>query len=203
MAAQLRQRWFFPRRFRRKRCGIDHFRLRPIRQFLGRNKCARRLGHRRALFLQLLLDHALLFRQFAPADFQLAFQIRFAQTPLQFPFAPCADATAHTGDSLPNEMNRAQAGHEDETAHINAEEKNDRADTAHPAEEKFLAERIAEPAAGSLNVESSAPTLEMLRLQLEQTRARDDEEHDPAEARHYAQIRMEQFCAAESEQDHR
>ena len=98
-------------------------------------------------------------------------------------------------------MNRAQAGHEDEAAQIDAGEENEGADAAHPGQEQFLPEGIANPAARALNIKGETPTLQISRLQLKQTGSRNDEEHDPTEARQHPQFGVEQLGAAESEQN--
>ena len=56
-----------PAPFARQRGGIDHFRLRPIGQFFRRSRTARRRFRQQARLscLQLLLDRALLFGEFA------------------------------------------------------------------------------------------------------------------------------------------
>jgi hypothetical protein len=73
--------------------------------------------------------------------------------------------------------------------------------TYRPGEEHFFADEIAEPSARSLDIEEQFPPLQILRLQLEQARSRNDEENNPAQARDHSQIRLEQFCPAKSEKD--
>jgi hypothetical protein len=108
----------------------------------------------------------------------------------------------HTHDRLPNDVNRAQARHQNKTAHVDAGEKNDGADPAHPGLQQFFPQGIADPATWPQDVETGAPPLQILRLQLKQTGARDNEEHDPDKARCYAQSGVKQLGAAESEQNH-
>ena len=77
LPAQLGERRLLARgcRLRRQRGGIDDFRFRAIREFFRRDERRRRLGHRRAFPLQLLLDRALLLRQFTLADLELTFEV--------------------------------------------------------------------------------------------------------------------------------
>ena len=67
-------------------------------------------------------------------------------------------------------------------AEINSAEKNDRTDFAHRSEQQSFSEKVTNPAARALDVESASPTVQMLRLQLQQARAGSDEEDNPAES---------------------
>ena len=96
-------------------------------------------------------------------------------------------------------MDRPQSGHENQRRKINSRQQNDRADFAHRVEQQRLSEKVADPSARALNVEDRFPTLQMTRLQLQQTRAGSDEQNDPGDPRRYAQTRVKQFCHAEPE----
>src|ERR1700730_1975718 len=83
------------------------------------------------------------------------------------------------GDSLTDDMNRSQTGHQNESGDVNPDEQNERTDLAHGTEEQSFSENETDPTARSLNVERVLPTLQMLRLQLQQTRAGCEKENDP------------------------
>src|SRR5207248_5599695 len=96
---------------------------------------------------------------------------------------------ARAGNGLVDEMNRPQSSHQDQTGDVNSTKQNDRPDFAHRSEEQCLAENIADPSTGPLNVERQSPAAEMTGLQLEQACARRDEENDPWQPRDQAQVR--------------
>ena len=68
-------------------------------------------------------------------------------------------------------------------------------------EQKFFAKEVAEPAARAHDIERSAPAVQMTGLQLQQTRARNDEENDPeCRAHSRADLRVEKLRDAKPEQ---
>jgi hypothetical protein len=100
-------------------------------------------------------------------------------------------------------VDRAEPRHENETAHVDATEQEDGADASHPGEEQLFPNKISEPAAGSLDIEKRPPTLQMLRLQLQQAGAGDEKKEDPSHAWCDPQLGVKQFRAAKTEQNNR
>src|SRR5436190_9440507 len=108
----------------------------------------------------------------------------------------------HPYHSLSHDVDWAQARHQNETAYVDAGEKDNGADSSHPGLQELFPERITDPATWPQDIESGAPPLQVFGLQLKQTGARDNKEHNPDKARGHTQFGVKQLCATESQQDH-
>ena len=125
---QLGERRLFARgQVGREGGGIDDLGFRAIGKFLqGRFRLQLASGHRSAFFAQLLLQRALLFRDLLLADLELLFQIRLPHSATKKPEPERDKSTPEREDALPNEMNRAQPGHQNEAGQVDAAEDDDR-----------------------------------------------------------------------------
>ena len=93
-----------------------------------------------------------MFGQFALADLELTFEIGVLQAAVQLPIAETRERVMNAGDRLPNEMNRSQPRHKNESGCVNPAEQNERADFAHGVEQHGFSQKVTGPAAGTLNV---------------------------------------------------
>ena len=146
----------------------DEATIRTIGKFLRGRKQAG-LGHRGAFLAQLLFNRALLFRDLLLADFELAFQVGPAHPALQNPKTERDHGATHAEDALPNEMNRSQARHQDQTGQIKTEQDDDRAFAEKEAKE-MPADDIADPSTRSPNLKSDPPVAQKPVLQMKQAR---------------------------------
>ncbi len=159
-------------------------------------------GSGSAFFAQLFLDRALLFGDLLLADLKLSFQIRLAHPAAQQPEPQRDKSPPGREDTLPNEMDRPQPGHQNQARQVNAGEDDDRP-LAHRITKDVPAKEIADPAARSLDVENPAPIVQKPRLQMEQAGAGGDEKDDPAKAAANPQLAVKKLRAAEAEQRRR
>src|SRR6266403_1359856 len=67
----------------------------------------------------------------------------------------------------------------------------------------LIGEGISDPAARTLDVEGGMPAPQMVRLQMQETSTRPDEENDPNQSPRHAQARVKKFRSAKSEQNRR
>jgi hypothetical protein len=106
----------------------------------------------------------LLFGDFLLADLELSFQIRLAHFAVQQPETAGDDSFAHSENRLPNEMDRAQPGHQNQARQINPAENNDRS-LAHRGTQNVATEIISNPSTSSLLVKKTRPVAQKPMLQ--------------------------------------
>src|SRR6185312_12151617 len=119
---------------------------------------------------QLLFQRTLLFGDLLLADLQLLLQIGPTHPATEEPEAQADQSLAHGENTLPNEMNRAQAGHQNQTRQVNAGQ-NDRRAFAEGETQLVAAHLVADPSAGSLAIKEARPVAQEPMLQTEQTGA--------------------------------
>src|SRR5882724_8253686 len=112
--------------------------------------------------------------------------------------APCRS------DRLAHKMNRPQASHQNQRRYVNSNQQNNGADLAKNIAEQAMmpiGKTITDPAAWSLDIESRMPPAQMIRLQMEQTGARNDKKNDPRDSLGHPQTRVKQFHYTEAKKN--
>ena len=127
------------------------------------------------------------------ADLKLSLQIRLAHPAAQQPEPQRDKSPPGREDTLPNEMDWPQPGHQNQARQVNAGQDDDRPLT-HRVTKDVPAEEIADPAARSLDFENAPPIVQKPRLQMEQAGAGGDEENDPAKAAANFQLAVKSFA---------
>src|SRR5437588_3855054 len=204
--AQLSKRWFSgkPRKVLTwQRSCINNLRLRPICEFLRRNGRPDRLRHRHAFPFQRLFVHAPLLGQLPLSDLQFSFEIGFAQSTAQLPFAQGCPKPPRPADYLANKMNWAQSRDQNQRGYINSHQENQRADGAKRGAKQatvLIGQAISDQATRSLNVHGHLQPEQVADVPyLVEACTRNDEQNDPWDSRRHTQPRMEQFRYAETE----
>ena len=92
------------------------------------------------------------------ADFELLFQIRLAHPPMEQPETESDETFSYPEDALPNEMDWAQPGHQDQARKVDSAQYDDRA-LAHRVTKNMATKKIADPSARSLDLKDAAPIM--------------------------------------------